>query len=516
MTENDARLPKPLYGLIMGITLFFAAAIAVMPWLGEVGSANEGSSGILTLWIYFFGKFHPLFLHLPIGGLVLVLMMEALKVLSLGRYKADTSLGVFFSAVTGVLAVVCGYFLYLSGEYTGDLVEAHKRDGIIFSVLLLICFAAKISMQQKRFAPMASGLYYLSLLSSGVLMMVAGHRGGEISHGDPLESLPSKVLEKRAEREAKAKENADPEIYTGVVYPILEAKCINCHGPDKKKGGLRLDTVEFMLEGGEEYDCLIPGDVKNSALVTTLHLPMEDDYHMPPEGKTQLTAGEITILEWWVASGAPATGKLSEMELNAEVKSALDSLVSPEELELRKKAEAAKKADEQAARIKLVAAVASINETFSGSLNFISQEGTDLSFTAVSHRVKINDTSLDILKPVASCIVDIDLSSTEFGDAGVAQLGSFTALKKLDLNQSKVSAAALSQLAELKNLEVLNLHSTGLAGAELTVFAKHPKLQRVFLWNSGLSAEAALALQQKLHETQGAETAQVMLGQESE
>lgn len=510
------KLPKPLYGLIMGVTLVLAVAVAVMPWLGEVGSANEGATGAMALWVYFFGKFHPLFLHLPIGGLVLVLMMEALKILSLGRYKADTTLGVFFSALTGVLAVVCGYFLYLSGDYTGDLVEAHKRDGVIFSVLLLVCFAAKVSMQQKRFAPVASSLYYLSLLSGGVLMMVAGHRGGEISHGDPLDSLPSKVLEKRAEKEAKAKENADPEVFAGVVYPILEAKCINCHGPDKKKGGLRLDTIEFMLEGGEEYDCLIPGDVKNSALVSTLHLPLEDDYHMPPEGKTQLTDGEITILEWWVASGAPASGKLSGFELSSEVQSALDSLVSPEELEMRKKAEEAKKAEEKEARKKLISAVASINEVYSESLNFISQEGTDLSFTAVSHRKKINDTALDVLKPVARYLVEVDLSSTEFGDEGVAQLASFTALRKLDLNQSKVTAAGLPQLAKLNNLEVLNLHSTGLAGADFSVLGAHPKLQRVFLWNSGVSDAAAQALQQDLHKSQGAATAQVVLGQGSE
>ncbi len=314
------------------IVLILASLVALMPWVGEVGSANEQSNESFALWIHFFGKFHPLFLHLPIGGLVLVLMMEGAKLLTMRRYDADTTFAVLFSAATGFLAVVCGYFLYLSGDYSGELIEAHKREGILFSVMLLVCLACKISMRQKRHTPLASCMYYLSLLSSGMLMVVAGHRGGEISHGDPLDSLPSKVLEKRIEREAESKEKIDPEIFTGVIYPILEAKCINCHGPDKKKGGLRLDTIEFMLEGGDEYECLIPGDLKNSALVSTLHLPLEDDYHMPPEGKTQLTNGEITILEWWVANGAPATGKLSEFELGFEVQSALDSLVTPEEL----------------------------------------------------------------------------------------------------------------------------------------------------------------------------------------
>ncbi|MFC4990619.1 hypothetical protein [Rubritalea tangerina] len=55
-----------------------------------------------------------------------------------------------------------------------------------------------------------------------------------------------------------------------------------------------------MLEGGEETACLVPGNVKESSLVTYLHLPMEDDLHMPPEGKTQMTTEEIEVLEWWL------------------------------------------------------------------------------------------------------------------------------------------------------------------------------------------------------------------------
>ncbi len=75
MVRNNRKLPKKLYACVMMIVLILASLVALMPWVGDVGSANEQSNESFALWIHFFGKFHPLFLHLPIGGLVLVLMM---------------------------------------------------------------------------------------------------------------------------------------------------------------------------------------------------------------------------------------------------------------------------------------------------------------------------------------------------------------------------------------------------------------------------------------------------------
>ncbi|WP_018968676.1 c-type cytochrome domain-containing protein [Rubritalea marina] len=513
MKQSQTSLPNTLYWLIIGVSLILTILVAVMPFIGEVGSANEKAEGMMALWVHFFGKFHPLFLHLPIGGLVLVLMMEGLKILSFGRYKADTTLGVLFSAFTGILAVVCGYFLYLSGEYTGDLVEGHKRDGIIFAVLLLLCFIAKVSVQQRRFAPLSSTMYYGTLAGSAVLMMVAGHRGGEISHGDPLASLPSKVIEKRLAK-AEAKKDTNPVVYTGIVTPILEAKCITCHGEDKKKGGLRLDTIEFMLEGGEEYDCLIPGDAENSALITTLHLPLDDDYHMPPEGKTQLTEGEKTILSWWVSTGASATAKLNELEQNDDVKTALAGLVSPEDLAKQKAEAEAKKLKEVELRLALEKDIANVNAKYKGALSFVSQHGTDLSFTAVSFRSKITDEILDELQPVASHVVDLDLSATQVGDGAVAKLKGFSKLRSLKLNETEVTPEMLPELTSLSALENINLHSTNLNGANLEPLAALPKLRRVFLWNSGVDAAAAQALQEKLHQVQESDDAEVHLGEE--
>ncbi len=262
-----------------------------------------------------------MFLHLPIGALTLVLVMEFLRCLSRGKYKPQTTIGLFFTAVTGVLALIFGYCLYLTGDFEGELIEEHKRDGIIFTVFVILTFLVKYTTDLHPNKKKWKALYVFLLLASGGAMIGAGHHGGEITHGNPLDSLPSKIL--AARKSHTLDENL--VIYTELIHPILEEKCISCHGSKKKKSGLRMDTYRHMLAGGDEGECLVPGDLKKSGLITTLHLPLDDDLRMPPQDKPQLTNDEIKLLEWWVKAGAPETSTLGEIERSAEIDKALES-----------------------------------------------------------------------------------------------------------------------------------------------------------------------------------------------
>lgn len=314
-------LPTLLAGLLTMVM------VSVLPWLGDLGVANPKSADDLGLWINFFGQFHPVFLHLPIGALVLVLMLEVSSIVTRTGRNPNLLLGLFFTAITSVFASLFGYCLYLSGEMTGELVEEHKRDSIVLTLLVIVTFLLYYTAEVRVKAARWKAAYYLSLLLSGVMMMSAGHHGGKITHGDPMESLPSTVLEKRRAIEASRPLHADSlVVYTEVVHPILLDKCISCHGAKKQKGSLRLDTIELMLDGGEETDCLVPGSVKESSLITYLHLPLEDDLRMPPEGKPQLTAEEIKVLEWWVAEDAPEKKTLGEMKPSADMRRLIEGL----------------------------------------------------------------------------------------------------------------------------------------------------------------------------------------------
>src|SRR6266568_3365405 len=68
---------------------------------------------------------------------------------------------------------------------------------------------------------------------------------------------------------------AEPVDFLRDVKPILESACLNCHGPEKPKGDLRLDTRAGALTGGRKGAALVPGKPEESPLykTTTLRLP---------------------------------------------------------------------------------------------------------------------------------------------------------------------------------------------------------------------------------------------------
>jgi hypothetical protein len=86
------------------------------------------------------------------------------------------------------------------------------------------------------------------------------------------------------------------------VKPLLESRCISCHGPDKVKGGLRLDSREAALKGGESGPAINPGHPAESALLQAV-LHQKKDKEMPP--KEKVSPADIAALERWIRDGAP-------------------------------------------------------------------------------------------------------------------------------------------------------------------------------------------------------------------
>ena len=82
---------------------------------------------------------------------------------------------------------------------------------------------------------------------------------------------------------------------------MLAAHCQECHGPEKHKGGLRLDGRGAMLKGGETGAVVVPGKPNESPLIEAIRY--EGDVQMPPKGK--LKDEEIAALTNWVKRGAP-------------------------------------------------------------------------------------------------------------------------------------------------------------------------------------------------------------------
>jgi len=87
------------------------------------------------------------------------------------------------------------------------------------------------------------------------------------------------------------------------IKPILETKCVSCHGIEKQKGELDLSSLLAAKEGGENGPAISPGKPEESGLIHRITLAHDDDEIMPPKGEP-LTETQIQSLKEWISGGA--------------------------------------------------------------------------------------------------------------------------------------------------------------------------------------------------------------------
>jgi mono/diheme cytochrome c family protein len=96
--------------------------------------------------------------------------------------------------------------------------------------------------------------------------------------------------------------------YVGDVQPIFEKSCVRCHGPEKPKAKLRMDSLGGILKGGEDGKVLVPGNSAESMLVHNIaHVGDPDQYMPPPKNKAgilPLTTEQIGLIRAWIDQGA--------------------------------------------------------------------------------------------------------------------------------------------------------------------------------------------------------------------
>lgn len=133
--------------------------------------------------------------------------------------------------------------------------------------------------QRSRVGRLGSGSVTSVILAIATLGHPAGSAGGE-----PRGEI-------RAARE---------QFFEKSVRPLLAENCYSCHSAKKQKGGLRLDSLEAILKGGESGPALVPGKPGESLLVEAINY---DGLEMPPTGK--LPPEKVAVLSRWVFLGIP-------------------------------------------------------------------------------------------------------------------------------------------------------------------------------------------------------------------
>lgn len=447
---------------------------------------------------HFFGRFHPLLVHLPIGFLVLLACLEVLACLP--RCRHLTCVRGYVLALTvpaTALSALCGWLLSHGGDYDTVLLDRHMWAGIgVAGACLLALIVHWLNWRTT---------YDVVLAATLLGLLVASHFGGSLTHGSDYLTRYLPALMKQLGAEPSTGEPAtqpavptgaappDAPAYASLVQPLLAAKCVACHGPAKAKGGLRLDTLEAVLKGNSNGPIVVPGEAAASKLVRLLELPVSHDEHMPPGGKPQPSTDEIAVLQWWINGGAPADKSAAELKLPAHLQHLLPTKSTAPATAPDTKPHVKESAVPAAAKplAEVLPVAGRLAAELGISLLPLAPSESWLQVNASLARTQFGDAELAKLAPLAPNLRCLDLTGTGVTDKGLAALATMPHLTRLHLARTAITDAGLMQLTPLAELEYLNLHGTQVTDAALERLKPLPKLRQLYLWQTNVSPTAA-------------------------
>ena len=459
-------------------------------------------------WTLFLGHFHPALLHLPIGFYTILAVLEYLDSSKSGpRIGKACEIVLNYTAIVAVIAAVLGILLALPGGYNETLLDRHRWLGslsAIFAFWLIVLRNWARSKSRNGF----SIPYHSALAATLVLLVVVGHDGGTLTHGSGYltKHIPS-PLKSLFGMESDSDETgpiavAEADVYQDLIHPIFEETCIQCHGPDKSKGDLRMDSFELVMLGGELGDTIVPGDIDASELIYRLHLEIDDDEHMPPEGKPQPTEGQIAILEWWIQVGAMESGLVGELEIPETVKSAMVA-------QLEGSAEVEEKEKVPEILIPMLtweeaeAEIATIEEEPNIDILRVALNSPAVRVKGPFGDSKFNDDALSKLEPIANNIVELEIGFSDITDRGLAAVANMPNLEKLYLQKTSITDEGIQHLESLIRLRYLNLYGTQVTDDALDALVDLPRLKSLFVWETQISKSAADDFQEQKLEATG-------------
>ena len=464
------------------------------------------------------GRSHPLLVHFPVALLVVAAASELG-----GLWRRSPEVGamarglVWFALPATFAAAFAGWTMSERDPVSramASTLEWHRWTGVGVLALTVLC----VLLRQKTSA------FRGALFCGAIGVGVTGHLGGTMSWGDgyllePIQSwraanartepAPESVaglentpavpvrpaagvllggpssLDVSEETKPRLK---DPEAestpikmeFVKDIQPILERYCVECHGPRKKKGGLRLEPIDAAFPtGDEDFWTMLPGDGESSLLVQRMLLPRDDDEAMPPKGDA-VPADEIQKVITWINAGAygPGLEHIKRAATKAVDERRLDPLGVLEPTEA-----------EQALIDTAVAALRDRGVV----VQAVAQRHYGLEVNLSLLRPAASDEHLDLLRGLEPVLVRLDLSRTAVTDEGFAQVAALPELRDLRLGGTQLGDAIAPVLKQSPKLTRLNLYGTKCSEALLPTLSNLESLERLHIWGSKISGDSAIA-----------------------
>ncbi len=328
---------------IAWLPFVLAACLAVLAW--RVPPDGHEHADLAQ----FFGRFHPLIVHLPVALLLIVPLMELVG-WAQGQAHVRAAAGfVLWAAAAGAVgSAFAGWLLAWSGGYNSGTVTWHMWSGIALAGLASAAALARARASEvgtggspvradlgavrssrtggppvptPERSQRSSKTYCVLLVASVALMFWTGEQGGEISHGEDYltEFMPARLQRLLGLEAAPLPKPAAPAVaprtaYAARIEPLLQRSCVSCHNAKKSKGGLRLDSYEWLMKGSKDGLVVVPWDPTDSELIHRVSLPSSDEDFMPADGRKPLSPAEVKLFERWIAAGASAVQPASTLQ----------------------------------------------------------------------------------------------------------------------------------------------------------------------------------------------------------
>jgi uncharacterized membrane protein len=434
----------------------------------------------------FIGRFHLLAVHFPI---VLILLVPILEIVGRSRRFPDLrpviDFIMGFATLSASFAAILGWFLARSGGYSGSLLTQHMWGGICLAATTWLAWGLHLldARKLKRW-------YVISLAITVSLVSFTGYRGGQLSQGEDhlTEYMPGPLravlgIPNTVKPVAKISTDAShATFYSAYIQPIFTAHCVGCHGPNKQKAKLRLDSYENLMRGASYGHVIRPGNPQGSELFERVTLPADDDDFMPADKKRPLSSSEVKLVELWISAGAsgtmPANGIKNLPQPETTVAEVRFRDIDPDAVARERTA--------------LASAVSQLQQRFPNLLDYESRSSADLVIDASLWGTKFGDNELSEFAPVRERIVAADLSNTAITDRSASSIAAMKHLKKLNLMNDGVTDTTVEAFRSLSELESLNLFHTAVSAAALPAISELPKLQRVYVHETKVPPDASI------------------------
>lgn len=434
-------------------SLVLSLLLLSLPWVVRLDGHPHAD------WQQFLGRFHPLVVHLPIGLLVLVPLLEVAGAV---RPALREAVGFVLAVAlcSCLFALSLGFLLAYGGGDSGAGVTRHLWGGIVLTIAVLACLLARPQWNAR-----GAGYAYPTLLAGMLIALVwTAHQGGSLTHGSNYLTQYMPAAMKGVLRQETAPQAAS--FYAKHIHPVLDANCASCHGGGQAKGGLRMDSYELLMKGGQDGPVIIAGNAAKSSLVQRTTLPPDHKQFMPAEGRPPLQPEAIAWIKAWIDQGAsPTLTTLAGVSIREDLPEAPIDPVG----------------DFRA----LMPEIQKMEQGQDAKLKQLSAKPSDgLILFTVNAASTFNDAQLAQFLKFAPYIVEAELGRTAVTDASFDTLKQFTHLRALHLEETKITGAGLSKLASLSQLTYLNLSGTQVTATSAASLNSFKNLRHVYLYNT--------------------------------